>query len=111
MSENRIAETPRPPYYAVIFTSLRTEGDNGYGEMAERMFALVSEREGFLGMESVRGADGFGMTVCYWQTLEGIKRWKQEAEHQAAQALGQEQWYKNYWARICKVEEDYGMSL
>jgi heme-degrading monooxygenase HmoA len=107
---NEIARTPAPPYYAVIFTSMRTEGDNGYAGMADRMFELVTKREGFLGMESVRREDGFGMTVCYWRSLEDIKRWKQESEHQLAQRLGREQWYLNYRTRICKVEEEYGMS-
>jgi heme-degrading monooxygenase HmoA len=111
MPESEIAKTPRAPYYAVIFTSIRTEGDNGYDEMADRMFALASEQEGFIGAESVRRDDGFGMTVCYWRTLEGIKRWKQDAEHQLAQQLGRERWYRQYRTRICKVEEEYGTGL
>ncbi|MCD6052037.1 MAG: hypothetical protein K0Q55_3455, partial [Verrucomicrobia bacterium] len=30
MSATRFAKTPEPPYYAVIFTSLRSEGERGY---------------------------------------------------------------------------------
>jgi hypothetical protein len=37
-----IANTPEPPYYTVIFTSLRTEGDNGYAEVAETMASQPS---------------------------------------------------------------------
>jgi heme-degrading monooxygenase HmoA len=110
MSNTQIAATPQPPYYAVIFTSLRTEGDRGYGEMAGRMMALASEHEGFLGAEGVREADGFGVTVCYWKTLEGIKRWKENAEHLMAQQAGREHWYLQYKTRICKVEDDYGFA-
>jgi len=54
-----LAKTPSPPYYAVIFTSRRTEGDRGYGHMADRMVELASKQPGFLGVESVRGTDGF----------------------------------------------------
>jgi heme-degrading monooxygenase HmoA len=111
MSASEITRTPKPPYYAVIFTSMRTEGDNGYEEMAEKMFALASQQEGFIGAESVRSEDGYGMTVCYWQTLEGIKRWKLDAQHQLAQQMGRERWYRHYRTRICKVEEDYGTDL
>jgi hypothetical protein len=34
-AEHEIAHTPEPPYYAVIFTSVRTPGDHGYAAMAE----------------------------------------------------------------------------
>jgi heme-degrading monooxygenase HmoA len=111
MSESEITRTPRAPYYAVIFTSIRTEGDNGYDAMSDKMFAMASQMEGFIGAESVRHPDGFGMTVCYWQTLEGIKRWKQDAEHQLAQQMGRDKWYRQYKTRICLVQEDYGTDL
>jgi len=100
MSE--IAKTPEPPYYAVIFTSLRTEGDNGYGEMAERMVKLASQQPGFLGVESAR--KNIGITVSYWSDLESIKAWKQNAEHLIAQKKGREVWYKEFKTRISRVE-------
>jgi len=102
-----IAKTPPPPYYAVIFTSLRTDGDNGYAEMAERMDVLAQEQPGYLGIESARNE--VGVTVSYWESLEAIKAWKQQSEHLFAQKMGKEQWYAHYKTRICKVERDYGM--
>ena len=82
------AQMPAPPYYAVIFSSQRTEGDHGYGEMAERMTRLAARRPGFLGIDSVRGTDGFGITVSYWASTEAIAAWKADVDHRAAQALG-----------------------
>ncbi|MFG1488281.1 antibiotic biosynthesis monooxygenase [Oceanospirillum sp. HFRX-1_2] len=102
-----IAQTPEPPYYAVIFTNHRTEGDEGYGAMADRMVELAAEQPGFLGVESVR--DGLGITVSYWESLEAIKHWKQNSEHKAAQQLGHEKWYASFKLRIAKVERDYGI--
>lgn len=101
-----IAATPQAPYYAVIFTSLRTEGDNGYGDMAERMVALAAQQPGFLGVESAR--EGVGITVSYWQDLASIKAWKAHAEHLIAQQTGRSDWYTRYKTRIAKVERDYG---
>ncbi|WP_293605138.1 antibiotic biosynthesis monooxygenase family protein [Polaromonas sp. UBA4122] len=101
-----IATTPSVPYYAVIFTTLRTDIDQGYGDMAERMVALAAEQPGFLGIESAR--DGVGITVSYWQSLEAIKAWKAHAEHQIAQKTGRSDWYRQYKTRIAKVERDYG---
>jgi len=101
------ANTPAPPYYAVIFTSLRTEGDQGYGAMAERMVALAAQQPGFLGAESVR--DGLGITVSYWADLESIAAWKQQAEHLQAQRLGRERWYADFRVRIARVERDYAL--
>ncbi|WP_431095078.1 antibiotic biosynthesis monooxygenase family protein [Polaromonas aquatica] len=102
-----IAATPPAPYYAVIFTSLRTEGDKGYGDMADRMVALAAQQPGFLGVESAR--EGLGITVSYWQDLASIKAWKMNAEHLVAQQTGRSDWYTHYKTRIAKVERDYGM--
>ena len=104
---NHFAETPQPPYFAVIFTSKRTEGDQGYSEMAERMEVLAKEQEGFLGMESVRGE--IGITVSYWDSLDAIKKWKMNSEHLEAQRLGHKKWYSGFRIRIAKVERDYGI--
>lgn len=109
-SAGRIAKTPTPPYYAVIFTSLRTEGDHGYGSMADRMVELASGQPGFLGVESARGSDGLGITVSYWESTEAIARWKADAEHRLAQETGKERWYADYEVRVAKVERAYGKS-
>src|ERR1700722_5447002 len=105
---NPIAVTPEPPYYAVIFTSLRSEGDRGYGTMAERMLELAREQPGYLGVESVRGADGLSVTVSYWKSEEAIRNWKAQSEHQVAQDTGKKVWYADYKLRVAKVERDYG---
>ena len=110
MITSEFANTPEPPYYAVIFSSLRSDGDNGYGRMAERMIELASQQPGFLGVESARNADGFGITVSYWSTLEAISDWKANAEHLAAQDLGKRLWYSHFELRIAKVERAYGKS-
>ncbi|MFL9693911.1 antibiotic biosynthesis monooxygenase family protein [Aeromonas veronii] len=102
-----IANTPEPPYYAVIFTSLRTDEDAGYGAMAERMVELAQRQSCFLGMESAR--DGVGITVSYWRDLESIRNWKAELEHKEAQRLGREKWYSAFKTRIARVERDYGL--
>ena len=102
-----IASTPRPPYYAVIFSSHRTEGDNGYAEMADRMVDLAALQPGFLGIESVR--DGLGLTVSYWDSVEAIRDWKRNAEHQVAQERGRSAWYSGFKVRIARVERDYGL--
>ncbi|MCF8246053.1 MAG: antibiotic biosynthesis monooxygenase [Saprospiraceae bacterium] len=101
-----IAKTPPPPYYAVIFSSLRTDVEAGYHETAERMLELAAEQPGYLGVEGVR--EGLGITVSYWESLEAIRNWKQVAEHVVAQQKGRTDWYTAYKTRICKVERDYG---
>lgn len=101
-----IANTPEPPYYAVIFTSIRTEGDDGYAAMADEMDQLAKRQDGYLGIESARNETG--ITVSYWQSLEAIKNWKANTSHLLAQKYGREKWYANYKVRICKVGRDYG---
>lgn len=103
-----IASTPEPPYYAVIFTSERTDGDNGYGEMATKMVELASKQDGFLGVESAR--DGLGITVSYWRDLTSIAKWKANGDHLVAQRKGRIDWYTAFKTRIAKVERDYGFT-
>lgn len=103
--EGLIAQTPQPPYYAVIFTSVRTAVEEGYGDMAVEMVELARQQEGFLGVESAR--NNVGITVSYWQSVEAIKNWKANARHLFAQQQGRDKWYLNYKVRICRVEHDY----
>jgi heme-degrading monooxygenase HmoA len=104
---SRFAATPKPPYYAVIFTAQRTEGDHGYGAMADRMMELALAQPGCLGAESTRDEDGLGITVSYWRDEASIAAWKAEAEHLTAQRLGRERWYSHYEMRIAKIERAY----
>lgn len=95
----------KTPYYAVIFTSVRTEIEEGYDEMADLMVKLAREQEGFLGVESARNQ--IGITVSYWRNLEAISAWKQNVDHLVAQQKGRENWYQSYTTRICLVEREY----
>lgn len=98
------ARTPEPPYYAVIFSSQRTAVDDGYGLMADRMVELAARQPGFIGVETTRGTDGFGITVSYWSSLEAIAAWKTHGEHRVAQAAGRSKWYAHFELRIARVE-------
>ena len=100
------ASTPKPPYFAVIFTSIRQPGDDGYAETADRMLRLAARQPGFLGFESAR--QEIGITVSYWESMDAIANWKANAEHLDAQRRGRRDWYKWYRVRVCRVEREYG---
>ena len=108
MHPEPFARLPPPPYYAVIFSAQRTDIDNGYGATAERMVELARVQPGFLGVESVRGEDGFGITVAYWDSEDAIRAWRQHAEHTAARERGRAEWYRHFELRIARVERAYG---
>lgn len=103
-----IAKTPSPPYFAVIFTSIKDKNDVGYNEMSHRMMELAAEQPGFLGVDSARNK--IGITVSYWESELAILNWKKNSEHLLAQQLGKEKWYQSFHVRICKVEREYGMN-
>ena len=111
MSASNFAKTPRPPYYAVIFSAQRTQGDDGgddgYAETAARMSELVAQQPGFLGAESTRGADGFGITVAYFESESAIRDWKRHLEHAAVREQGRTRWYSHYEVRVARVERAY----
>lgn len=102
------ADLPAPPYYVVTFSSRRTPGDNGYGEMADRMAELAARQPGYLGVESARDADGFGITNSFWKDEDSIRAWKRVVDHLAAQRQGRESWYEAYRVRVGKIERAYG---
>ena len=103
------AQLPEPPYYAVIFSSLRNGQDEaGYAAAAERMLALAAQQPGYLGAESTRGGDGFGITVSYWASESAISAWKHQAEHAATRNHGRKHWYEHFELRVAKVERAYG---
>ncbi len=104
-----LAQTPEPPYYAVIFSSLRTPEDGvGYAATAQQMLELAAEQPGFLGVESARAE--LGLTVSYWSSLEAIQQWRDVAEHRLARARGHKRWYQAFQVRIARVEREYGWS-
>ncbi|MFI6490343.1 antibiotic biosynthesis monooxygenase family protein [Streptomyces sp. NPDC050564] len=97
-----------PPYYAVVFTSVRTEGDHGYGETAERMGELVKEIPGYLGEDAARTPGGLGITIAYFRDLAAIDVWRNHQEHRAAKEYGRAHWYERYTLHIAKVEHSHG---
>jgi heme-degrading monooxygenase HmoA len=108
MLAGSFAATPEPPYYAVIFSSLRNGADaSGYEAAAQRMFELAAQQPGLLGVESGRGADGFGITVSYWDSEEAIAAWKHQAEHAEIRQRGRREWYEHFEIRVAKVERAY----
>ena len=102
-----IANTPQPPYIAAIFTSIRTDVEEGYEQMNELTFKELESIEGYLGYEAFRDENGFGVNVSYWKDMEALKNWRDNTLHQKAQELGKGKWYTNYKLRICTVERDY----
>jgi heme-degrading monooxygenase HmoA len=100
--------TVTPPYIAVIFSSVRTAGDNGYADAAQRMDELAAQQPGYLGIEAARGSDGFGITVSYWSDEASAQAWKRVAEHVEAQRRGRDEWYVSYTVRVATVTREYG---
>lgn len=99
--------TIKPPYYAVIFSNQLLEANAGYESMAQLMVELAEERSGYLGIDSTRNAEGFGITVSYWRDEDSIMQWKKQVDHQGAQRLGRERWYQDYHLHVAKIEREY----
>ena len=107
---HRFASQPQPPYYAVVFTSQRVHGgreDYGYGAMARKMDKLATQQKGYIGHESARDDEGFGITVSYWMDEASLLAWKELAAHALAQKMGREKWYEYYTLRVAIVERQY----
>lgn len=109
MSRAGLARTPEPPYHAVVFTSRFDPSQaDGYAAMSARMAELAARQPGYLGIESVRQADGLGITVSYWENQDAVRAWSRHAEHLVAQHQGRSRWYERFEVRVCRVERAYG---
>lgn len=93
-----------PPYYAVIFTSIRTDSHD-YSTIAEKVLKEAKKQKGFLGFESARNE--IGISVSYWSDLESIYLWKEQTFHKKAQVMAHN-FYTLFRVRVCKVEREYG---
>jgi heme-degrading monooxygenase HmoA len=104
-----IVNTPKPPYYAVVFTSINADVDHTeHTKMYRRMVEIAASYEGYIGIEPARNPDGSGVAVIYWKDLASIQAFARDPEHRIAKKKGREIWYSHYLIRICKVERDYG---
>jgi heme-degrading monooxygenase HmoA len=103
------AALPEPPYFAVVFSSQRSAGgQEAYDDASQRMLELAAQQPGYLGVESARGANGFGITVSYWQSEEAIQAWRRHAEHTLVRERGRRDWYRHFEVRVARVERAYG---
>lgn len=101
------AQTPKPPYYAVIFTSVLGERDlDNYAAELTKILEIAVEQPGYLGIESTRGADGTGITIVYYDSLDAIDNWRRNADHARVKAGGRKTWYDAYKLRIARVESE-----
>lgn len=106
---NHLINTPKPPYIAVIFTSVK-QNNEGYSAMSELLDNLAKGQPGYMGMESVRDENGLGIAVSYWTDEKFIAEWKAKTEHIKAQKMGKDKWYSQFKVRVCKVYRDYGFN-
>lgn len=106
-----IANTPNPTYIATVFTSIRTDVEEGYDEMNELTFKELEIIEGYFGYEAFRNKNSFGVNVSYLKDMEALKNWRDNTLHQKAQELVKEKWYTNYKLRICNLVRDYEFEL
>ena len=96
-----LAETPEPPYVAVVFSSVASDDHEGYAGTAARMLELAAEQPGYLGVEAAK--QGIGITVSYWVDEAAAHAWGRVAEHAVAQREGRERWYADYRLRVATV--------
>jgi heme-degrading monooxygenase HmoA len=97
-----------PPYHACIFVDTRTHADHDLAARAEEMVKLAEAQPGFLGLDSVRDADGLGILVSYWRDEPSVTAWREHATHATTRTDGRARpWYEALTVRVAKVERAY----
>lgn len=97
-----------PGAIAVIFVSRRTgAGEAGYQAAAAAMEAEAARQPGYLGIHSVRAADGEGITISYWTDEEAAARWRAHAGHSKVREQGRADWYDHYHLIVAGIIRDH----
>lgn len=93
--------------YVVIFKAEVNKIDEAYGEMAARMRELAINEYGCTEFTSCMEGNQ-EIAISYWPSKEAIQAWKNNSEHQQAQAFGKSKWYKSYQVQVVQVLNQYG---
>jgi uncharacterized protein len=101
----RLGKNELPPQtWVVSFANERMPDDDGYGEMGDRMDVLASQQPGYVGIDSVRGSDGVGITVSRWSSIAAMVAWRRLGAHAEAQRRGRSDWYRSYRSDVARVD-------
>ncbi|WP_294394027.1 antibiotic biosynthesis monooxygenase [uncultured Sphingomonas sp.] len=102
-----MAETKRGQV-AVIFLGRRTVGEaEEYAAAVAAMDRLAAEQPGYLGVHSIRGEDGFGITVSYWRNMASALAWRDHPVHAAIREKGRARWYESHEVIVTSIERSY----
>lgn len=96
---------PENNFYAVIFSSEKSDDLEGYTEMDEATMTLAAQQPGYLGYESVTSQNRT-IFISYWENKAAIENWRINSTHKMAKA-GAHKWYKRYLSQICLVESSH----
>ena len=97
---------------AVIFEVSPTFGRRDvYLQLAAELNARLQEIDGFVSIERFESLSVPGkiLSLSFWRDEDAVRRWRNGAEHRAAQEAGRTGVFADYRLRVVSVLRDYGM--
>jgi heme-degrading monooxygenase HmoA len=97
----------------VIFEVWPKEGRKGeYLDIAASLRPELEKIDGFISVERFASLteEGKLLSLSFWRDEESVVRWREHAEHQAAQNRGRHEVFSNYRLRVATVLRDYGLT-
>ena len=92
--------------YVVIFKARIRALDELYFSTAQQLRDKALTHFNCQHFEALTEAE-HEIALSYWNTLEDILAWQQDAQHLVAQQLGKNQWYASFSVEICEVLRRY----
>jgi len=99
--------------YAVIFeVRPKPEHYQTYLDIAAKLRAELEKVDGFVSIERFESMSDRGkiLSLSIWRDEEAVKRWRQHADHQRAQARGRAELFSDYRIRVAAIIRDYAMT-
>lgn len=72
-----------------------------------RMYELASSMPGFISYKDFAAADGEGVSIVEFESLEALEAWRRHPEHVEAQRLGRDRFFAEYQIQVCTPVRSY----
>jgi heme-degrading monooxygenase HmoA len=99
---------PRTPTMLItVFRSrLRPGVRDEYVALVERMTELAATMPGYISHKGFSADDGERVTIVEFAHEDGLRAWRTNPEHIAAQKLARQKYYSEYHVQVCTLDRE-----
>jgi heme-degrading monooxygenase HmoA len=90
----------------VFRSRLKPGVQNEYVALVDRMEELARTMPGYISHKGFSADDGERVTIVEFEHEEGLRAWRTNPEHMAAQKLARQKYYTEYHVQVCTLDRE-----